>query len=450
MKKRLERHVDWDVATTKVVVTPNWLQACAATNTFLPYDAYFAIADLRHTAPTIEITDQWFMNPPSSYAHLPAQVQPLVPADNVKSTKDINYRQPYSCLRSSPLECRIRSSSRTAIIQINALAYERAIGVPYPYPITTDSLASDVVKLPHIGEKMLSKIIEFVEDGEIAESRATETSQRFQSLSLFSSVYGIGSKTAQDLYVRGIRALNELERYYDVYADDEPDHAQRTGHIGDIPLLCIPVGIRLLKELEQQIPREEVEEMHAVVMRQLEVLRPGCVTTITGGYRRGKTRSNDVDIVISHPALESGADYINQLCVTLVTRLHQQGLVTHVMHLSSFHKPGELRTANTDSMQQALTVFKLPEDGSKERIHRRVDLIIAAREVYWTAVTGWTGSKMFERDLRSWAKDYGLKFDSSGITRRRDSKLFFPRTEKEVFDMLGLPWIDPTLRNADS
>ncbi len=159
--------------------------------------------------------------------------------------------------------------------------------------------------------------------------------------------------------------------------------------------------------------------------------------------------------MISHPALESGADYINELCVKLVTRLHQQGMRSHLharhplddirtrytryasvyppyhrrytqmivgTDLSSFHKPGELRTANTDSMQKALTVFKLPEDGSKERIHRRVDLIIAAREVYWTAVTGWyafahnahlkqlqrwfrTGSKMFERDLRSWAKD---------------------------------------------
>ena len=34
-------------------------------------------------------------------------------------------------------------------------------------------------------------------------------------------------------------------------------------------------------------------------------------------------------------------------------------------------------------------------------------------------------------------------------TRRRDSKLIYPRTEKEVFDTLGLPWIDPTMRNAD-
>lgn len=57
---------------------------------------------------------------------------------------------------------------------------------------------------------------------------------------------------------------------------------------------------------------------------------------------------------------------------------------------------------------------------------------------------------MFERDLRLWAKtEKGMKFDSSGLTRRHDSRLFIPRSEEEVFDILGLDWIDPTMRNAD-
>ena len=58
---------------------------------------------------------------------------------------------------------------------------------------------------------------------------------------------------------------------------------------------------------------------------------------------------------------------------------------------------------------------------------------------------------MFERDLTSWAKvEKGMKFDSSGLTRRHDSKLFMPKSEKEIFDILGLQWVDPELRNADA
>lgn len=94
---------------------------------------------------------------------------------------------------------------------------------------------------------------------------------------------------------------------------------------------------------------------------------------------------------------------------------------------------------------------------------------------------------MFERDLRRWAKDMRLvhlqligyylictlyqynrkwKFDSSGMyayfslfaiatlliaarTRLSDSSLIHARSEREVFELCGLEWVDPTLRNAD-
>ena len=33
--------------------------------------------------------------------------------------------------------------------------------------------------------------------------------------------------------------------------------------------------------------------------------------------------------------------------------------------------------------------------------------------------------------------------------RRFDSKPFYPKSEKEVFNLFGLEWVDPTFRNAD-
>jgi DNA polymerase mu len=65
------------------------------------------------------------------------------------------------------------------------------------------------------------------------------------------------------------------------------------------------------------------------------------------------------------------------------------------------------------------------------------------------------------------AIDRGLKFDSSGMyvsvapilhahlisrirTRRRDSKALFPKNEQDVFNLLGLDWVPPPLRNADT
>jgi len=42
-----------------------------------------------------------------------------------------------------------------------------------------------------------------------------------------------------------------------------------------------------------------------------------------------------------------------------------------------------------------------------------------------------------------------MKFDSVALTRRHDARAFLPKSEEEVFEILGLPWIDPTMRNAN-
>ena len=133
------------------------------------------------------------------------------------------------------------------------------------------------------------------------------------------------------------------------------------------------------------------------------------------------------------------------LCARLVERLRTAGLVKYVLRkyrcqpllrfslthadLSSFHAYDALRTAQWDSLEKALTVYR-----SHNGVHRRVDLICAIPETYWNAVIGWTGGTMFERDLRMAAKSMcvriscavqkqanlgfsasGLKFDSSGM-----------------------------------
>lgn len=77
---------------------------------------------------------------------------------------------------------------------------------------------------------------------------------------------------------------------------------------------------------------------------------------------------------------------------------------------------------------------------------------LAAYSVYWCTVIGWSGSLVFERDLRRHAKNVGLKFDSSGIKNRNDESPVWVDPElgeRGVFDRLGLEWIEPTERCAD-
>ncbi|TFK87051.1 Nucleotidyltransferase [Polyporus arcularius HHB13444] len=515
MRRRLERHVPWDIAETKAVVTPAWLRDSVDHGRALPCGDYVAIQDLLETtvehcpdcnckpcacsdgdseaatprfeakqlpsplsSPSISVKQRAMSTSTKKEEKKPVLPKPvpehLLPPDPPIPTNlaKLDYMSRYACQRASPLVCPnqalvreldiIRRSRDLEGEARSALSYERAVSIIKAYPHEIRSL-KQVEKLPFIGVKITGLIEEFLDTGKITEAQTINASERFQTLSLFSSIYGIGPSTAIRLYNLGLRSLNDLEVYYGVEPEDVALQSQiveveekprkpawqRGQHKGDEGLgdSWTRVALGLREDLAKKISRAEVEEMGRVVMRELEELEPGCVSTIVGGYRRGKAESNDVDIVFTHP----DPSKVKGLCKRLVRKLHERGMVTHVMHLSNFHAHNALRTHHWDSLEKALTVFIMPPSSPFHTgVRRRLDLIFAVPDVYWTAVIGWTGSIMFQRDIRQWAKDkHGMKFDSSGITRRYDSKEFFPKTEKEVFDLLGLEWVEPKWRNAD-
>ncbi|KAJ6491844.1 hypothetical protein C8R47DRAFT_1319589 [Mycena vitilis] len=439
MRKRLERHIDWDLAKGKAIVTPEWLRDSVQQRTILPCGDYAALRELKQST-VRNCPDSDDDSDQDGGGSCVSFLGSTESEPRVEPTK-AHYTSRYACLRACPMVCPnqplvqqlgiIRRSRELEGKDTSALSYARAISVlkAYPHRVNGSKLA-EISSLPSIGEKIFSKIAEYVDYGKIGESQTIAASPRFQSLSQFTTIYGIGASTARKLYDSfGLRTIGDIEQHYARHPSPTIHNAGEKKFHTPAPALTIREALALRTDLDEKIPRAEVDLMHDIVMAELEKLRPGCLSTIVGGYRRGKAESNDVDIVITHPTIASGSDQVKGLGEALVNRLYERGLLTHVM------------------------LFILPPDApgaGPRRIHRRLDLIFAAPEAYWTAITGWTGSTMFERDLRLWAKERGMKFDSAGMTRRRDSKQYFPRSEQEVFDILGLEWMEPALRNADA
>ncbi|KAI0827661.1 Nucleotidyltransferase [Trametes gibbosa] len=504
MPRRFERHVPWNIAKTKAVVIPQWLRDSVRHGSALPCGEYIAIEDLHESTvencpdcnckscacsdsstatgpqpqPVFDTRKKTSPPPASALsstslyathaitASTPANLLPVHPPISMNFEK-LHYTSRYACQRASPLVCPnqelaceldiIRQSRALEGEDRSALSYQRAISVIKSYPERIRSL-KQVQRLPYIGLKLSGLVEEFLDRGNISEAQTIKCSERFQTLSLFSSVYGIGANTARRLFGLGLRSLDDLEIYYGVERSEVEDPHPEIVEVNVKPRQpggvdeglgdsWIRVALGLREDLNKRIPRDEVEEIGRVVMHELDELEPGCVSTIVGGYRRGKPESNDVDIIFTHP----DAAKVNGLYKPFVKRLHERGMVTHVMHLSGFHGHNPLKTTHWDSLEKSLTVFNLPPSSAYHTgVRRRLDLIFAPPELYWTAIVGWSGSIMFQRDIRQWAKDkHGMKFDSSGVTRRYDSKEFYPKTEKEVFELLGLEWVDPTWRNAD-
>lgn len=87
--------------------------------------------------------------------------------------------------------------------------------------------------------------------------------------------------------------MDDLERYYDVTADSTLasldaslviPNERKIATKNKVPNMSIQISLILRKDFEIPIPREEVEEMHRVIMRELDKIQPGCISTVVGGW----------------------------------------------------------------------------------------------------------------------------------------------------------------------
>ena len=76
----------------------------------------------------------------------------------------------------------------------------------------------------------------------------------------------------------------------------------------------------------------------------------------------------------------------------------------------------------------------------------QVDLRVVAPAAWGAALQYFTGSKPHNIRLREIAQRRGLKLPEYGLFDAESGELIVSRTEDEVYDRLGLPWIPPPLR----
>lgn len=355
-------------------------------------------------------------DPTSRHYHPDSQTSTNSSDDEADSK--FGFRDVYACRRQTPLISRnegfikllveIKLARELALYiprsiltkfrdKIGVRAYASAIAAlkAYPHKLTT---STNISKLPGCGPKIASIYKDYVRTGTIAECTHLQNSSEFQTLKLFWGVWGCGAHTARNWYFgKGWRSLDDvIEQGWDTISRVQQ------------------IGIKYWEEFnEQKITRSEVEEIGRIVGEASQEVAHGTVYEICGGYpvspsssngryRRGKSASGDVDIILSNPRPHATQNF----CVGLVRVLEEKGIITHTLTIStatsdreenpkiSLRTKGPLGTEHgfgLDSLDKALVVFLLPKDNSfYTGIHRRVDLIIAPWRAWGTAIVGWT------------------------------------------------------------
>ncbi|TIB39619.1 hypothetical protein E3P86_01026 [Wallemia ichthyophaga] len=322
----------------------------------------------------------------------------------------------------------------------NALAYSRAAAMVKSFPhrirskddirlqLSYDS--NDTVHTKNIGEKKIrAKIEEYLNYGRISEAETIQNSPSHKLYNALCSIQGIGPRRAYELSRTGASSLGELVERGSITQED----------------------VTLAQHLELGIPRTEVSSIAGVVMENARTLLPHPTHAICGGYRRGKSESNDIDILITHHGYT--LQQMNEFLANLARRLQDMGFLTKLMRQLS------LSDGHSDKHDYQSTLLGVVASSSKygttdsaQVTFRRVDIIVCHPHSFHLEVLAWTGSVMYERDLRAFVKRRNLKLNASSVYNEHTNNevdLSGIRSERHLLAFLHLPWIAPENRNCD-
>lgn len=307
----------------------------------------------------------------------------------------------------------------------NYLEMEEVAFKPYAYQkaaITLETMEEDVEEIykkggikeleeiPGVGKSMAEKIAEYLKTGRIKYYQ--EFKKRLpMNLAEIISVGGLGPKKAKTLYQKlGIRNLKHLEK------------AARASKIaplfgfGEKTERNILEGIVFLKKSKGRFLLGEILPTAKEILERLGKLKEIEQINVAGSVRRMKETIGDVDILIT-------------------TTPHQ--------------KDGEGAKKIMDFFVQLPGVIKIWMKGPTKSSVRMeqgfdLDLRVVKKKSYGSALQYFTGSKEHNIALRRIAIGKGLKLNEYGLFKGK--KLIAGWHEIGVYKALGLPWIEPELR----
>src|SRR5881394_719885 len=265
--------------------------------------------------------------------------------------------------------------------------------------------AFDLTELPGIGDGIAKEIRALVETGSLPQRQQLVAMIPPGLLELL-KIPGLGPKRVKlfhdELKVNSVADLKA---------------ALGAGKIATLP----GVGPKLLDKIREGVAaaasgdgqkRMVLHEAEQYARAIVEYLKAGGgidEIDVAGSFRRRKETIGDLDIVVtsSKPA-------------AVIQRFGKFGEVTHVAAQGD--------TRSTVRLSSGL----------------QVDLRVVEPSCFGAAMQYFTGSQAHNIELRKIAQAKKLKLNEYGVFR--GSKCISGRTEREVYDALGLDWIPPELR----
>ncbi|KAM9727010.1 DNA nucleotidylexotransferase isoform 1-T1 [Menidia menidia] len=326
-------------------------------------------------------------------------------------------------------------------IEGRCLAFRRAASVLKSLPDLVRCLGA-TEQLPCLGEHTKAVMEEILQSGRSFEVEKILSDERYRTLKLFTSVFGVGPKTAEKWYRRGMSSFSEVLAEPGI----QLNRMQQSGflHYGDI---------------SKAVSKAEAQALGSIIDEAVHAITPDGVVALTGGFRRGKAFGHDVDFIVTTPELgkEEG------LLTSIIKILKKQGILLFCEYQASTFDMSKLPSRRFEAMDHFAKCFLIVRlEGSRVEggLHGcradgrgwravRVDLVSPPADRYAFALLGWTGSRQFERDLRRYARlERRMLLDNHALFDKTKKEFLAAATEEDIFAHLGLEYIEPWQRNA--
>ncbi|XP_055080095.1 LOW QUALITY PROTEIN: DNA polymerase beta [Periophthalmus magnuspinnatus] len=309
-----------------------------------------------------------------------------------------------------------------AIHKYNAYRKAASTIAKYPTKIKSGEEAKKIgmycSQIDGVGAKIAEKIDEFLQTGKLRKLEKIRSDDTSSSINFLTRVTGIGPAAARKFYEEGVKTLEDLKKI-----EHKLNHHQQ-------------IGLRYFEEFEKRIPRVEMEKMEKLILGELLKIDEEYIGTICGSYRRGAASSGDIDILLTHPNYTSETE--KQLLHAVVDHLESIGFVTDTL------SKGDTKFMGVCQLEQS-------DEDDEEYLHRRIDIRLIPKDQYYCGVLYFTGSDIFNKNMRAHALEKGFTLNEYtirplGVTGVAGEPLMVD-SERDIFEYIHYKYREPKDRS---
>lgn len=277
--------------------------------------------------------------------------------------------------------------------------------------------------------KVVQKINEIIKTGNLSKAIEIADDPKVKAITELTKIPEIGPSAAEKLYTMGITTIAQLTDAY-----------QKNNKIINAKQA---IGLKYHTDLEKRIPRNEMEgwniffnEILQLTLTKSKTKIEGVKMEMVGSYRRGAETSGDIDLLLTSTNATEG----KKLMTNFIKEL--------------------LRTDKLDSsLVFSSGTTKFMGLGKIDNYYRHIDIFYYTEKEYPFALLFSTGSGQFNIEMRADTIKKGYSLSEKELVYRDNTKVTeeeymsdidkpYPTTEKDIFDFLGLKYIEPVDRQS--